>query len=155
MVRNRCYQNADWIWSVFTVHLKKQWSHWYSLEWSKRSGKIFYFEKVSWKVSIVLWNKQAVTKEQAYYAFIVRLSLQTMTNPIQLCDVLLFVCSKMADETNLSSKPLVADRTRAVWGRKLCWWCLSSGFPLGTYWFISLRIHQLPFLWCLAFYQCL
>ena len=27
-----------------------------------------------------------------------------MTNPNHLCDVLLFVCSKMADETNLSSK---------------------------------------------------
>ena len=26
-----------------------------------------------------------------------------MTNPNHLCDVLLFVCSKMADETNLSS----------------------------------------------------
>ena len=55
-----------------------------------------------------------------------------MTNPNQLCDVLLFVCSKMADETNLSSKLPVADRTREVWGRKLCWWCLSSGFPLCT-----------------------
>ena len=43
---------------------------------------------------------------------IVRLSLLTMTNPNQLCDVLLFVCSKMADETNLSSKLPVADRTR-------------------------------------------
>ena len=33
-----------------------------------------------------------------------------MTNPNQLCDVLLFVCSKMADETNLSSKLMcVAD----------------------------------------------
>ena len=62
--------------------------------------------------------------------FLVRLSLPIMTNPNQLCDVLLFVCSKMADETNLSSKPPVADRTREVWGRKLCWWCLSSGFPL-------------------------
>ena len=61
---------------------------------------------------------------------LVRLSLLTMTNPNQLCDVLLFVCSKMADETNLSSKLPVADRTREVWGRKLCWWCLSSGFPL-------------------------
>ena len=30
-----------------------------------------------------------------------------MTNPNQLCDVLLFVCSKMADETNLSSKLLL------------------------------------------------
>ena len=29
-------------------------------------------------------------------------------------DVLLFVCSKMADETNLSSKLPVADRTREV-----------------------------------------
>ena len=35
--------------------------------------------------------------------FLVRLSLLTMTNPNQLCDVLLFVCCKMADETNLSS----------------------------------------------------
>ena len=45
---------------------------------------------------------------------IVRLSLLTMINPNQLCDVLLFVCSKMADETNLSSKLHVADRTREV-----------------------------------------
>ena len=42
----------------------------------------------------------------------VRLSLLTMTNPNQLCDVFLFVCSEMADETNLSSKLPVADRTR-------------------------------------------
>ena len=45
---------------------------------------------------------------------LVRLSLLTMTNPNQLCDVLLFVCSKIADETNLSSKLPVADRTREV-----------------------------------------
>ena len=45
---------------------------------------------------------------------LVRLSLLTMTNPNQLCDVLLFVCTKMADETNLSSKLPVADRTRVV-----------------------------------------
>ena len=44
----------------------------------------------------------------------VRLPLLTMTNPNQLCDVLLFVCSKMADETNLGSKLPVADRTRVV-----------------------------------------
>ena len=48
----------------------------------------------------------------ALYLF--RLSLLTMTNPNQLCDVLLFLCSKMADETNLSSKLPVADRTREV-----------------------------------------
>ena len=46
--------------------------------------------------------------------YLVRLSLLTMTNPNQLCDVLLFVCSKMADETNFSSKLPVADRTREV-----------------------------------------
>ena len=61
------------------------------------------------------------------------LSLLTMTNPNQLSDMLLFVCSKMTVETNLSSKLPVADRTREVWGRKLCWWCLSSGFPLCTF----------------------
>ena len=44
----------------------------------------------------------------------VRLSLLTMTNPNQLCDVLLCVCSKMADETNLISKLPVAARTRGV-----------------------------------------
>ena len=49
-----------------------------------------------------------------YIYILVRLSLLTMTNPNQLCDVLLFVCSKMADETNLSSKLPVADRTREV-----------------------------------------
>ena len=67
------------------------------------------------------------------YNYFVRLSLLTLTNPNQLCDVLLFVCSKLAHETNLSSKLPVADRTREVWGRKLCWWCLSSGFPLCTF----------------------
>ena len=67
-----------------------------------------------------------------FYIF-VRLSLLTMTNPNQLYDVLLFVCSKMADETNLSFQLPVADRAREVWRRKLCWWCLSSGFPLCTF----------------------
>ena len=64
---------------------------------------------------------------------LVRLSLLTITNPNQLCDVLLLVCSKMADETNLISKLPVVDRTREVWERKFCWWCLSSGFPLCTF----------------------
>ena len=50
--------------------------------------------------------------------------------PILINCVILFVCSKMADETNLSSNLPAADRTREVWGRKLCWWCLSSGFTL-------------------------
>ena len=38
------------------------------------------------------------------YVIIVRLSLLTMTNPNQPCDVLLFVCSRMADETNRSEE---------------------------------------------------
>ena len=49
-----------------------------------------------------------------YDEYFVHLSLLTMTNPNQLCDVLLFVCSKMADETNPSIKLPVADRTREV-----------------------------------------
>ena len=77
--------------------------------------------------------KNVRTIEVRMYILIVRLSLLTMTNPNQLCDVLLFVCSKMAEETNLSSKLPVTDRTREVWGRKLCWWCLTSGFPLCTF----------------------
>ena len=36
------------------------------------------------------------------------------SNPNQVCDVLLFVCSKTADETNLSSKLPVADRIREI-----------------------------------------
>ena len=44
----------------------------------------------------------------------VHLSLLIMTNPNQIREVLLFVCSKMADETNLSSKLPVADSTREV-----------------------------------------
>ena len=46
--------------------------------------------------------------------YIDRLSLLTMTNPDQILEVFLFVSSKMADETNLSSKLPVADRTRAI-----------------------------------------
>ena len=60
------------------------------------------------KLYIIYKNRTRV------YIYIVRLLLLTMTNPNQLCDVLLFVCSKMADETNLSSKLPVADRTRDV-----------------------------------------
>ena len=68
-------------------------------------------------------------------AHIACLSLLTLTYPNQMRKVLLFMFSKMADETNLISKLPVADRTREVWGRKLCWWCLSFGFPLLTFLF--------------------
>ena len=60
--------------------------------------------------------------------YTIRLSLLTMNNPNQLCDVLLFVCSKMADETNLSSKLPVADRTREVWGRNTVGDALALAF---------------------------
>ena len=43
-------------------------------------------------------------------ALLIRLSLPTMINPNQM-RVLLFVCFKMSDETNLSTKLPVADRT--------------------------------------------
>ena len=62
-------------------------------------------------IAAILFNDEEPFKQ---FDYLVRLSLLTMTNPNQLCDVLLFVCSKMADETNLSSKLLVADRTREV-----------------------------------------
>ena len=67
-------------------------------------NKIYFARKLT--LFLFLAAKQTI--------YIVRLSLLTMTNPNQLCDVLLFVCSMMADETNLSSKLLVADRTRGV-----------------------------------------
>ena len=64
-------------------------------------------------------QNKTVCVKFAYAMFIkdlhfVRLSLLTMTHTNQLRDVLLFVCSKMADETSLSSKLPVADRTRGV-----------------------------------------
>ena len=46
--------------------------------------------------------------------FIVGLSLLTMTNSNQICEVLLFMFSKMADETNLSIELHVTDRTIEV-----------------------------------------
>ena len=49
-----------------------------------------------------------------YFFFFFPLPLLTMTNPNQLCEMLLFVCSKKGDETNLSSKLPVTDRTREV-----------------------------------------
>ena len=52
----------------------------------------------------------------------------------------------MADETNLSSKLPVADRTREVWGRKLCWWLSAEYVSARFRWIFLLRIHQHPFL---------
>ena len=52
---------------------------------------------------------QMLHERRLIWVFLVCLSLLTMINPNQLCDVLLFVCTKMADETNLSSKLPVAD----------------------------------------------
>ena len=65
-------------------------------------------------IKVVICLKAVQIKQEADDIIFVRLSLLIMTNPNQLCDVLLFVCSKMADETNLSSKLPVADRTSEV-----------------------------------------
>ena len=53
-----------------------------------------------------------------------------ISETIKWTPLVLFVRSEMAYENNFSSKLPVADRIREVWGRKLCWWCLSSSFPL-------------------------
>ena len=69
------------------------------------------------KGAIFLQNRHLIIQERfnkLIRGIIVRLSLLPMTSSNQLCDVLLFVCSKMADETSLSSKLPVADRTREV-----------------------------------------
>ena len=65
--------------------------------------------EISWPISTKFHVDSAVET-----GLFVRLSLLTMTSPNQPCDMLLFVCSKMADETNLSSKLPAADRTREV-----------------------------------------
>ena len=92
---------------------------------SNEERKYKYEKKIEYKPP--LYNTNIVSR------VFVRLSLLTMTNPNQMREVLLFVWSKMADETNLSSKLLVADRPRAIWGRKLCWWWLSAGFPMPAF----------------------
>ena len=69
---------------------------------------------VFWAIEAALWVTTGFNVQGRQSMYLVRLSLLTMTNHNQLCDVLLFVCSKMADETNLSSKLPVADRTREV-----------------------------------------
>ena len=65
-------------------------------------------------LDVIVSYHNALKFEQVQFTYLVCLSLLTMTNPNQLCDVLLFVCSKMADETNFSSKLPVVDRTREV-----------------------------------------
>ena len=62
----------------------------------------------------IIWLIVVSLKMEFCSCMFVRLSLLTMTNPNQLCDVLLFVCSKVADKTNLSSKLPVADKTSEV-----------------------------------------
>ena len=71
---------------------------------------------------------------------VVCLSLLTMINPNQMHEVLLFVCSKMADETNLSSKLPVADRTREVWGRKLLALAFAAQVSALLHWFFLILV---------------
>ena len=49
-----------------------------------------------------------------------------MINPNQMREVLLFVCSKMADETNLISKLPVADTSRSKDESSVCDALLST-----------------------------
>ena len=117
------------MWRITLISLR-----WWIFRHLTRGRRLYFLQKYR----STLKRKKSISFGTFYPGLVilfVRLSLLTMTIPNQLCDVLLFVCSKMADEPNLSSKLPVADRTREVWGRKLCWWCLSSGFPLCTFLF--------------------
>ena len=58
-----------------------------------------YFQKVKVSSKMLLYRSSVITDND-------------QSN--QLCDVLLFVCSKMTDETNLNSKLPVADRTSEI-----------------------------------------
>ena len=60
-------------------------------------------------------------KEGNDEAYKVQLSLLTMTTLNHMREMLLFVCSKMADQTNSCSKVSVADGTKEVRARQLCW----------------------------------
>ena len=128
------------------VELPLSWTNFYTPKDVRVIGVRLYkginsFKKVAYPIHLSVWygycsrsmliNIRRII--QVKLLRIVRLSLLTMTNPNQLCDVVLFVCFKMSDKTNLSSKLPVADRTREVWGRKLFWWCPSSGLPLCTF----------------------
>ena len=75
------------------------------------------------------------------------MSLLTMTNPNQLCDVLLFVCFKMADETNLSSKLQIEQERsgeESSVGDVLALAFRCARFCSASR--IRFAIHQLPFL---------
>ena len=54
-----------------------------------------------------------------------------MTNPNQLCDVLLSVCSKMADETNLKEESSVGDALALAY--RCARFCSASLFLFASY----------------------
>ena len=60
------------------------------------------------------WSKIGYRTRWFIRYMFVRLSLLIMTYPNQMREVLLFVCSKMAEESNLSPKLPAAGRTREV-----------------------------------------
>ena len=93
-----CYQ-----FSLPATSLSRIWLLYNTCVWSRR-----LHASKTWALT-----KPNLQHLQRYVLF-VHHSLLAMTNPNQLCDVLLFVCSKMADETTLSSKLPVADRTREI-----------------------------------------
>ena len=72
-----------------------------------------------WLGSLACRTSKGQCRLGSRWIIIVRLSLLTLTHLNQMRKVLLFVCFKMADETNLISKLPVADRTRGPRKRAL------------------------------------
>ena len=78
------------------------------------STEIFVQFKMQTEITNAFNFRLEIRSRKSTYTSNVRLSLLTMTNLNQMRKVLLFVRSKKADETNLSSKLPIADRTREV-----------------------------------------
>ena len=71
----------------------------YSVEPPLRGGSNEYPQSIFWAE---IWKNSEFLSESFHFLVVFRLLFLTMTNPNQMRKVLLFVCSKMADETNLS-----------------------------------------------------
>ena len=104
------------VYIYFYLHIYKSKCCWYSFElpfWYLFELPL-QVEAIHLSTNNICFYKESKNKSHKHHLMVVYLSLLTMTNPDQMCDVLLFVCSKVADETNLSSKLPVADRIREV-----------------------------------------
>ena len=131
-----CYYQLVWtvIRALFLLHRIKWFCKW-------TFQALVQLHRCSDWFGPLLWAYSMKTPFLVSQLLIVCLSKQTMTNLNQMREVLLFVHSKMADWTNLSSNMPVADRTKEVWGRKLCRVWLSA--------------EQVSALLCLFFWICI